>query len=341
MTTVSTPPQRSLLVHAADEFVLTTVVLFLAVTIVRWLRDPGSVLCIPDLNIALAVIGALSGAILTALILTPLGKRSGGHMNPAVTVALWLLDVFPGRRVLPYVLAQLAGSAAGTGLARLAWGRAVALPSVAHAAIRPSATWQPTPVFLAEAGSMAVLILFVGFFIAHPRHARLVPYVIGGSVALVIALLGPLSGGSINPARQFGPAAFSGQTTDLWIYLVAPILGAALGAAIHHLTHRRPRTSPSPKRTTGVAPAGRHHLARRGAPQQVDAPAWTLAAPSDRSTWPTPHEAPAPNSRQAFQPRPDAARTQISHRSSPQPDTSQCPGRTVEHSGRGTGAHRA
>jgi glycerol uptake facilitator protein/aquaporin Z len=228
-------PRRLPLARAADEFVLTTVLLFLAVTVVRWLRDPGSPLCITDLNVALAVIGVLSGAILTALILSPPGRRSGGHMNPAVTTALWLVDAFPGRSVVPYVLAQLAGSAVGTGLARLVWGPVVSLPSVAHGAIRPSPTWQPASVFLAEAGSMMVLILVVGVFLAYTRYIHLLPYVIGLSIALVIALLGPLSGGSINPARQFGPAAFSGQTTDLWIYLVVPVLGAVIGAAIYHL----------------------------------------------------------------------------------------------------------
>ena len=86
---------------------------------------------------------------------------------------------------------------------------------------------------------MTIIIVAVGFTMAHARYARLVPYVIGLSVALVIAVLGPRSGGSINPARQFGPAALAGQTTDLWIYLVAPVLGAVLGAAVHGLLVRR------------------------------------------------------------------------------------------------------
>jgi glycerol uptake facilitator-like aquaporin len=238
--------------RAADEFVLTTVLLFGVVTMVRWLRDPASALYIADLDVALAVIGVLSGIVVTGLMFTRAGRRSGAHMNPAVTVALWLMDVLPGRKVPLYVLAQLAGSAAGTGLGRLVWGPAVALPSVAYVAIRPSPTWPPTSVFLAEAGAMFALILVAGFLMAHPRYARLLPYAIGLSVGLVIALLGARSGGSINPARQFGPAALSGQTTDLWIYLVAPVLGAALGASVHHLlvrrshNHRRPNDGVSP-----------------------------------------------------------------------------------------------
>ncbi|MFF0400323.1 MIP/aquaporin family protein [Streptomyces sp. NPDC005248] len=239
MSTVSSlsPPPR--LARAADEFALTTVLLFLAVTVVRWLRDPDSALYVGDLDAALAVIGILSGAILTGLIFSPPGRRSGGHLNPAVTVSLWLMGAFPGRNVVPYALAQLAGSAAGTGLGRLVWGPAASLPSVDYAAIVPAPTWQPTSVFVAEAGSMTIIIVAVGFTMTHARHARLVPYVIGLSVALVIAVLGPRSGGSINPARQFGPAALAGQSTDLWIYLVAPVLGAVLGAWLHHLLGRR------------------------------------------------------------------------------------------------------
>lgn len=228
-------PRRLPLLRSADEFVLTTVLLFLAVTVVRWLRDPGSRLYIADLDSALAVIGVVSGAILTGLIFTPPGRRSGGHMNPAVTVALWLLDAFPGRSVVPYVLAQLAGSVAGTGLARAVWGPAVSARAVAHGAIRPAPAWEPSAVFLAEAGAIAIIILIVGYLLAQPRFVRTLPYVIGACVATVIALLGPLSGGSVNPARQLGPAAFAGVTKDLSIYLVAPVLGAVVGAAIYHL----------------------------------------------------------------------------------------------------------
>ncbi|MFJ8364319.1 aquaporin [Streptomyces sp. NPDC093984] len=76
---------------------------------------------------------------------------------------------------------------------------------------------------------MTVIMLAAGFYMAHARCVRLVPYVIGLPVALVIAFLGARSGGSINPARQFGPAAFAGQATDLQICLAAPFLGRPSG----------------------------------------------------------------------------------------------------------------
>jgi glycerol uptake facilitator protein/aquaporin Z len=104
---------------------------------------------------------------------------------------------------------------------------------------------------------MTVIMLAVGFCVAHARCARLVPYVIGPAIALVIAFLRPRSGGSINPARQFGPAAFAGQTVDLWICLVAPILGVALGAWPHHLLSRRQLTPEVRVRASGESPDGR------------------------------------------------------------------------------------
>ncbi|MGW0207349.1 aquaporin [Streptomyces sp. NPDC003233] len=106
-------------------------------------------------------------------------------------------------------------------------------------------------------------MLAVSFCMAHARYARLVPCVIGLSVALVIAFLRPRCECSINPARQFGPASFSGQTTDLRICLVAPDLGVALGAWLHDLLsscggqptarwpHPGPERDPAGARLTG------------------------------------------------------------------------------------------
>lgn len=222
-----------------DEFALTTVLLFLTVTVVRWLRAPGSPLYIADLYVALAVIGVISGSILTGLILTPPGRRSGGHMNPAVTTALWVMDVFPTPSLVPYVVAQLAGSVTGTALARFVWGSAVGRPAVDYGVIRHAPTWGPALIFLAETGCFLVLAVVVGCLLAHPGSARYLPYVIGLYVAVVIALLGPRSGGSINPIRQFGPATISGETTDLWIYLTGPMLGTVLGASVQHMLIRR------------------------------------------------------------------------------------------------------
>jgi glycerol uptake facilitator-like aquaporin len=147
------------------------------------------------------------------------------------------MDVFPGVSVLPYIAAQLAGSVLGASLGRLVWGPAVS--AVAFGALRPAPTWSASSVFLAEAGCILVLALAVGFLLAYPAFGRWLPHTVGVCIALIIVVFGPLSGGSANPARQFGPAALAGQGTDLLIYMVAPVVGAVLGAAVHHLLYRR------------------------------------------------------------------------------------------------------
>ncbi|WP_439681070.1 aquaporin [Embleya sp. MST-111070] len=103
-------PPRHTLRHAAHEFGLTALLLFLVVTAMRWLLAPDSPTAIGNPDLAPVVLGALVGVLLTALILSPSGRYSGGHLNPAVTVALWRLGAFPGRAVLPYIAAQAIGS---------------------------------------------------------------------------------------------------------------------------------------------------------------------------------------------------------------------------------------
>ncbi|MFD5512229.1 aquaporin [Streptomyces sp. NPDC127051] len=222
--------------HPLYEFALTATLMFTVVTIIRWVLDPASPLALGSLHLALLVVGALAAALVFGLIRSPWGQRSGAHMNPAVTLALWLLRAFPGRGVAVYVVAQLGGSVAGTALARLAWGPAVARVGYGAAAAAPS--WSAWAVFAAEGGCLVLVTLMIGFFLVHPAHERWFPSALALLICAIIAVLGPLSGGAANPARQFGPQLMSGATAGLWIYLVAPALGAALGAAAHHLIIR-------------------------------------------------------------------------------------------------------
>ncbi|MEU1075889.1 MULTISPECIES: aquaporin [unclassified Streptomyces] len=218
---------------AAVECALTAAMMFVVVTAVRWLLDPGSPLFIADPRLALGVVGALVAVLLAGLILSPAGRRSGAHLNPAVSLTLWLMRVFPGRAVFPYAVGQLAGGLAGTALARLVWGPVLQSAALSDGLARPGPGRSSLAVFVLEAASFAAVALLIGFFVAHPGLARPMPYAVGLVVGLIIALLGPVSGGAANPARQLGPAAVSGTTTALWAYLTAPLLGAALGALVH------------------------------------------------------------------------------------------------------------
>ena len=83
------------------------------------------------------------------------------------------------------------------------------------------------------------MVLLIAWFLAVPGLAPLVPGLVGFLVGLAIAVLGPITGGSLNPARQLGPAIFSGDHDFLWVYLLAPMVGAALATMLFKLLTRR------------------------------------------------------------------------------------------------------
>ncbi|MFF6910323.1 MIP/aquaporin family protein [Streptomyces sp. NPDC012389] len=243
-------PSPGLLRRTVCEFGLTALLLLAVVSGVRWLFAPDGY---GGGGAAFALLGAGVGMLLAALMLSAPGRWSGGQLNPAVTVALWRLGVFPGREVVPYVVAQSAGSAAGTWLAGVVWGPVVSRPPVGHAVVRPGPGWGEGAVVAAEAVVLAGSTLLLAWLLARPVGRRLLPYAVGLVTALVIAVLGPLSGGSANPARQFGPALLSGEVGRLWVYVAGPVLGAVAGAGLYGrragaLGVRLPRPPVSPRR---------------------------------------------------------------------------------------------
>lgn len=224
---------------ALSEFVGTAALLLGTLTAVRWLFGSDSAIAnaVPGLQARLAIVGVSVGTLLVLLIRSPVGRRSGGHFNPAVTVSFWLMGALPAEDVAPYLGAQLLGSVAGTGLASLIWGPALSGSAVAYGVIQPAGgATQPT-VFLVEAGSIVILMAAVAFFLARPALAGWTPWVVGAVVAVLIAATGPWTGGSFNPARQLGPAWLSGETGCLLCYLVGPVTGAAFLGAARRLAH--------------------------------------------------------------------------------------------------------
>jgi glycerol uptake facilitator protein/aquaporin Z len=239
------------------ELILTTVLLFGVTTIVRFVvgRSPIS-RAIPQVHFELIIVGAVVATLLAGLIISRPGKMSGGHMNPAISLAMWRFGVFPAAGLAPYITAQLLGSVLGVLAARAAWGPVVEQPPVLYAVIQPAPVWSGAPLFAVEFFGMGVIVFAVGYFMSNPRLAPLVPWLVGVLIGLGIALLGTQTGGSLNPARQFGPAVVSGHTTELWVFLVAPMAGAELGARLLHaiqerrkvLTHRLCGTYPDGSR---------------------------------------------------------------------------------------------
>ena len=165
-------------------------------------------------------------AILLAI--ASLGRISGAHINPAVTIGLWSVKRFEGRDVLPYVAAQCAGAI----LAALAV-RAVVGQAVAGAATTPSVA-VPT-AFLVEFLFSAILMWVVMSVATDDRVSpTLAVIAIAGTVS-ALALQGALTGASMNPARTLGPAIVSGVWTAHWVYWIAPVAGMIVAARGYEL----------------------------------------------------------------------------------------------------------
>ena len=165
-------PPGQLWRHSACEALLSACLLFGVASVVRWAVGASAISrALAGIHLELLVTGAAVGLLLAGLILSPLGKASGGHLNPAISLAMWRFGVFPGRGVLPYWAAQLAGSLLGVLAARAAWGPALARAPVAYSALRPAPGWSNLALFPAETASMAVIVVLVGVFLSLPQAA--------------------------------------------------------------------------------------------------------------------------------------------------------------------------
>ncbi|MET8954411.1 aquaporin [Streptomyces sp. NPDC004533] len=183
-----------------SEFAATAVLLLVMVTLFRGLFGAGSFLAraIPSQEGRLVTDAVVSGSTVGLLIVSPFGRRSGGHMNPAVSLAFWLMGALSGRDAAAYAAAQLAGSVSGVAVGRLVWGEQAAHPGVGFATIRASEHIPWEAVFASEAATTALMLAAVTFVAARSRLALWLPVVAGSVIAALILLVGRWTGGSFN-----------------------------------------------------------------------------------------------------------------------------------------------
>jgi len=175
--------------------------------------------------------GIAMGLTAIALIHSPWGKRSGAHMNPAVTLTFLRLGKTHPWDALFFVTAQVLGGLSGVLLVAALVGHAFSDPPVSYAATLPG-PWGPAAAFAAELVISAVLMLTVLSLMAAARLAPYTGLIVGCLVALYITFESPLSGMSMNPARSLASAAPGMLWHHLWIYLTAPVLGMLAGAQV-------------------------------------------------------------------------------------------------------------
>lgn len=191
---------------------------------------------------------------------------SGAHLNPAVTLALFCFSHFPGRKVLPYMLSQLAGAFCAAALVYLLYQNLFTVYEQTHHMIRgsinslqlaaifstyPAAEISVAQAFLVEMVITAVLMALIMALTDDSNgipRGPIAPLLIGVLVAIIGAAFGPLTGFALNPARDFGPKLFTnlagwGQITmtgnrQIPYFLVpifAPLTGALIGAGLYRL----------------------------------------------------------------------------------------------------------
>ena len=176
------------------------------------------------------------GLVIMAMIYA-VGHVSGAHFNPAVSFAFALSRHYPWPRVAAYWAAQITGALLGALVLRGSLG------NIAHVgATLPSGSQRQS--FLWEV-VLTFLLMFVIMAVATDTRAvgEAAAIAVGGTVALDAMFGGPISGASMNPARSLGPAVVSGDLHALWIYLTAPLVGAALGALAYQFV-RGEQTQP-------------------------------------------------------------------------------------------------
>jgi glycerol uptake facilitator protein len=196
-----------------------------------------------------AVVGLVHAFVLFGLIIT-FGAASGGHFNPAITVAAAALRRIDPLDAVVYILAQLSGGVLGALLVKgllLDEGRA---GHYGAASISPllGGNFQGAIV---EALGTFLLVLAVCAVAFNPGARReWAPLAIGTTLGFAVMIFGPLTGGSFNPARWFGPALIGDSFGGTWPYIVGPLVGALLAAAVYRFVIAGPQYGLGPEAPT-------------------------------------------------------------------------------------------
>ena len=168
------------------------------------------------------------GLIVMAMIFS-LGKISGAHLNPAVTIAFTMDRRFELNQVLPYILSQLAGGFLASALLKFLFP----LNTTLGGTVPLGSEMQSFVLELILTFLLMLVILSVAK--GSKEDGMLAGIAIGSTVLLEAMFAGPVSGASMNPARSITPAIISAHTEHIWIYIFAPIIGASLAVPVFKL----------------------------------------------------------------------------------------------------------
>jgi len=216
-----------------SEFFGTAIMMAIGIGAVVFMWSAGSVMTevIPSEPWRRLATGVLFAGGGTAVVLSPLGQRSGGHLNPAMTLAFWLRGKITHTDAATYVLAQTLGAVLGVLIVEAVAGEAAATVNLGMTT--PGLGYSATVALAAELVITFSLIFLVFWAVDRRSVAPLTPYLAGVLIAFLVMIEAPISGTSLNPARSLAPAALMGMFDHLWLYFVGPIVGAVLAVGVY------------------------------------------------------------------------------------------------------------
>ncbi len=222
----------------------------LSIVILMFGTNSPLIFLLPDPGIRRLIAGFLFGTTGALIAVSRVGKISGAHINPAVTLSFLILKKINSVHAIAYIIAQGVGAVLGA-VPLLLWGKMGM--SVDYGATLPGPEFGVWMALTGEIITTFALIIGLFIFIGNKRLSPFTPLLFPFLYAIMVYLEAPLSGTSTNPARSLGPAVISGEWQSWWIYLAGPIIGAWMAtfvqrrsllkrleikvAKIYHFTH--------------------------------------------------------------------------------------------------------
>jgi aquaporin Z len=210
-----------------SELVGTAALVLVGLSLVILMFGTGSPMArlLPGEAVRRAITGFLFGTTGACIALSPVGRSSGAHINPIVTLAFLLFGKLTGRTALVYGAAQVLGGVMGA-LPLLVWGDMGR--SVAFGATLPGEGFSTGEVLLGEVGTTFAMISLLTIFLGFRKLRPFTPGLFPPLYSLMVWAEAPISGTSTNPARSLGPALVSGLWQGWWIFWVGPAIGTIL-----------------------------------------------------------------------------------------------------------------
>ncbi len=206
-----------------SEFIGTFILIFAGTGVVIVNQEMADVVTLPGIS-------ACWGLIILATVYA-FGDISGNHINPAVTIAFAVDKRFEWKEVPPYIIAQLLGAFSASLLLHFLFPASAGLGLT-----QPSGSIMQS--FILEVVMTFILLLVILRVSTGAKEKGITAgIVIGSTVAFLVLFGGPVSGTSLNPTRSIAPAVIAGNFNALWVYIVAPVVGAVLAVLVHRVIH--------------------------------------------------------------------------------------------------------